>query len=230
MDPLFEQLEAYAGWLVINPVFQTELTRLRSTWAEAVARRRGIPLYSVSRNLEFGEALPGPDCDRDLMAADFIAFYQRWHLITLPTWDLPQPVGFNLGAPAAAERFLGITDGAALQLPPTVRLPARCPVRDLVQTAPEEHLAEWKMVLAQQHPSHFSFARWRRIFHLHFFRNVVLTRSYPDRLHRRAEALDWVFADYFDDEGDESVRKQRQWLERRVQEYASSSSAASKRQ
>jgi hypothetical protein len=216
MDPLKEQLEGYMGWLVINPVFQAERNELRHKWDDAVARRRGLPLYSVDQNLELLVAPEDVDYDRNAMAADFISFYRRWNLTTLTTWDLPQPVGFNLGGPAAAERFMGIENSAAIQLPPTVRLPARSPVRDIVHTAPEDHLTEWKDVLAQKHQSHFSFTRWRRVLHLHFFRNVILASGYPDRLHRRAEALDWAFADYFQDDSEESVRKQRQWLEHRL--------------
>lgn len=220
---IHDQMEAYAGWLMTNPTFLAERDQLRAKWDGAVAQRRGIPQYSERLNLELRGARYDGNYDGSAMAADFMPFYARWQLAALATWDLPQPLGANLGAPAAAGAFIGLEDKPAIQLPATVKLPVRYPLRDLIQAPPDEHLAEWQAVLDQKHPSHFNFGRWQRIFQLHFWRNVVLAGAYQGRFYRRAEALDWVFADYFDDESDESVRKLRQWIDRRLKPEATPS-------
>jgi hypothetical protein len=228
-EPIHDQMEAYAGWLVTNPTFLAERDLLRAKWDGAVAQRRGIPQYSVRLKMELrGERYDG-NYDRRAMAADFMSFYGRWQLAALATWDLPLPLGANLGAPAAAGAFIGLEDKPAIQLPATVKLPVRYPLRDLIHAPPDEHLHEWQAVLQQKHPSHFNFARWQRIFHLHFWRNVVLAGAYQERFCRRTEALDLVFAHYFGDGSEESVRKQRQWIDRRLQPMVRSTDLAQKR-
>jgi hypothetical protein len=217
VQPVFEQLEAFMGWLLTNPIFLTERDALRAQWQDAVVHLGGIPPAPVQSNLEQRGFLPDRQgCSMEALAAALTAFYERWQFTALSTWDLPQPKGVNLGGPASVGQFIGVADRPVIQLPPTVKLPTRYPLRDLIHGRPDVQLADWQAVLEQRHPNHFNFVRWGRIVQLHFWRNVVLEGSYRDRFRGRAGALDWVFADYFGDDSDESVRKLRLWINRRI--------------
>jgi hypothetical protein len=103
-----------------------------------------------------------------------------------------------------------------VRLPANLRPPARFPLRQVIAAPTDSHLAEWQAVMDQEHPSRLNYPRWRRMFYLHFLRNIVLASGYRDRFRRRAGALDGAFADYFGDDSDESVRKVRLWVGRRL--------------
>ncbi len=156
--------------------------------------------------------------------ADFTAFYGRWHLLGLVTWDLPLPVGISLRGSGQT-----ISDGSsqAVHLPPTLTLPARCPPERLLQRRAEPHLAEWQAIQKQRGRTQLSYGRLSHVMHLHFLRNVALASRYGDRFRRRLGALDWAFADYFEggdtdaferDHSDETVRRLRLWIDRRLEE------------
>jgi len=150
------------------------------------------------------------------IAVEFGAFCERWQLTGMVTWDLPQPRGANLGGPAAMGSLMGLADRPTIELPTTLKLPVRYPLRDMIHSQPDGNLAEWQAVMEQRHPSHFNYARWRRVFQLHFYRNICLASRYADRFPRRVAAIDWAFADYLGDASDESVRKLRRWIDGRV--------------
>jgi hypothetical protein len=212
-----QQQEAYLGWLITYPTFLTERNDLRVRWQAAVNQLGFIPSNPVDLRVEQATSLLDTfNFDDDELVADFSAFYQRWQLTGLVTWDLPEPVGANLGAPASVGRFIGVENRPAVQLPPTVHLPSSNSLHDLVQSPLEGHLAEWQMVLNETHPSGFGFDRWQRVFRFHFLRNIVLSGSYEARFRRRAGELDWVFAELFGDQSDESCRRIRLWINRQL--------------
>jgi hypothetical protein len=151
------------------------------------------------------------------MAHDFAAFYDRWDLSALMTWDLPQPKGGNFGCPASLGTLSGVEDSPTVQLPRTLRLPARFPLDGLLNRAVDDHLADWQAVVEQRHPGKLNYGRLQRVFRLHFLRNIVLRSGYGDRFPRRVGLLDQVFAEYFDDDNEETVRKLRLWIDRRLQ-------------
>ena len=219
-EPVFERLEAYLGWLMTCPTFLAERDALRARWRDAVDALGFIPPLASGRDLSVlapraTAAADAPDAP-DGLAAELAAFYDRWQLMALTTWDLPQPRGANIGGPAVAGALAGVADSPAVQLPPTLRLPARYPLRNVLSGRPAAHLAEWEAVLEQRHPSRFNHVRWRRVLHLHFLRNVVLAGGYRDRFRRRAGPLDEVFAAYFGESDAEGTRKLRLWVDRHL--------------
>ncbi len=217
-EPVWHRRQAYLGWLITSPTFLAERGALRTRWQDAVIKLGGIPSFPVRHTLQQRGLLPaGPGCDLDHLAQDFTAFYDRWDLLGLATWDLPQPKMGNFGCPALLGHLGGLQDSPSLQLPQTLHLPVRFPAEGLIHGPRGDHLAEWQAVEEQRHPDRLNYTRLQRILHLHFLRNVVLASGYEDRFRRRVSLLDQVFAEYFDDESEETVRKLRQWIDHRLQ-------------
>jgi hypothetical protein len=214
--PVVERLEAYLGWLVTLPEFLAERDALRTKWERATEHMDGIPQFRVDVYMLHTQIPADAGYTKDEIIADFTAFYERWQLSGLVTWDLPQPIGANIGCTADVGPSIGVDESPVVQLPSTLRLPARYPLREILSPALEPHLSDWQAVLDQRHPSKFNYGRWSRILHLHFLRNIALTSAYGERLRRCTNGIDWAFADYFGDESDESVRKARLWINRRL--------------
>ena len=87
-----------------------------------------------------------------------------------------------------------------LCLPPTMRLPARFPIaeifREICAESATEQLAEWQDVLNMGEQG-TGLRRYAQILPLHFYRNIVLSSRYANRLMGHTERLDIAFAKYF---------------------------------
>ena len=215
--PFAVQLEGYMGWMMTDPRFIQERDALRNKWGKgnysfSFPNSNGVAsIFKLPRDRPPYKPNPFQE-----LASDFAFFYKRWQLSQLITWDLPQPIGANIGGPAWLGKLVGVEESPALQLSPILRFPARCPLKELMRGRLDEHLAEWKKVLDQRHPKHYGFDRFGRIFHLHFYRNIVLGSRYGDRFHRQKEALDAVFSGYFEDRNDQNVKRLRQWTDKQL--------------
>ncbi len=83
----------------------------------------------------------------------------------MSTWDLPNPIGENIGGPAAIGRLAGVEHSRTVQLPSTLRIPNKAPVQLIHRYfGPLLHLAEWEAVQELRHPDGLSYQRLRRIF------------------------------------------------------------------
>jgi hypothetical protein len=86
--------EAYAGWLVANPLFRRELHTLRSTWQSEITESGEFP--STVRRAD--RRKPKATASRvSRLESEFFAFYCRWGLEGLLTWELPLPVNPQVG-------------------------------------------------------------------------------------------------------------------------------------
>ena len=219
-QPVVEQLQAYLGWLICNPVFLDERDLVRTQVSEALATIGGLShVKEYLIRLQVGDVGPQimpPSVETLAAISQYTSFLKRWQLVGFVGWDLPLPIGANLGGPAVTGKLIGVDESPALQLPPTIRLPDRYPVLKILRAPLTDPLDEWKLVLEECHPSGFNFARWGRLLELRFYRDIVLGRRYRERLKRTHERLDWAFADYFGDASNESVRKLRLWLQSRL--------------
>lgn len=185
---LFERLQAFLGWLLTNRSFLEEFRRLRSLC-------ESMPSESPSAGSERA----------------FVDFCHRWNLAGMATWDLPVPIGFNAGAPSSASRSIGLRSEPVMQLPGSMVLPERVPVRRILSRAPAPPLQEWHSIQNRQGPGDHGPIRYRRIFHYHVLRNVLLGTDHEERLHRKEEKLDRVFAEYLEC-SEETIRKDRLWM------------------
>jgi hypothetical protein len=102
------RLKGYAGWLLTEPVFLADCQALAATWQALPDRDRpGFPLRRGSFHPDFsGEFRAQASGASEAFGADFFRFCERWGLIGMPSWDLPDPQGALLpaflprGAPA----------------------------------------------------------------------------------------------------------------------------------
>jgi hypothetical protein len=214
LDPLCVRSIAYVGWLLTYPLFLTERDLLRDRWASAIKLLGEIPAYPVQAAEELSKSRrPRNGIDVfPAISADFNAFYERWLLQRMPTWDLPEPCGANLTGeqlpcdrPPLVSKFM-------INVPNTMRLPANSPLQktleDIQRHQTPEHLRPWLDVQDQKNSDGLRYGRFGNIFRLAFYRDTVLSGRYGNRIAGHVEELDESFA-IFLHVGIDSVKKLR---------------------
>jgi len=201
---------AYLGWLLTSAQFQGEIYQLKERWnavfSECEYVRYPAPL---SRSPEEGSPHASSTMDRvppgardvtDLFRQDFDSFFDRWKLLRLATWDLPEPAGGNIGGPAEVSRLCHVDREPSFQMSSNLQLPARSPLRKALEDAQKanraSHLAEWSAICEQRHQQDLRYVRFQHIFYLHFYRNVVLASRYSDRFKDHVGELDRAFGEF----------------------------------
>ena len=150
LQPLNERLEAYLGWLVTDPQYRQELAALRQKWEADLVRLGRIPQIPVEQELERWRQTSELDQRDQQLASEFSAFYERWQLRGLASWDLPIPQGANLGLPANCSHLFVPASRPAVALAATLRLRGDDSPADLLETDAPEHLREWRLIQDQQ--------------------------------------------------------------------------------
>jgi hypothetical protein len=182
MDPLREQAQGYLGWLMTNPQFLAEVKSLR------VHRDRRRTKCSFRRQ--------STEKREDKVLRSFL---DRWKLSGFASWELPIPQGPNFTGIHFPGRDQPGGDSIHLDLPITTPLQARYPLRQIIEEARQQatppHLSQWLKALQRSSngkgPTHY-----QRMLQLQFYRNIVFGSRYGDRLARRVEKLDKVFAEF----------------------------------
>ncbi len=214
LDPLWERLLAYVGWLLTNPAFLAERDRLRARWENAIQILRAIPAYPVrvaEEKTQSRRPRDGEDALADFVS-DFNSFFERWQLQRLPTWDLPEPCGANLTGEQLPSNSSSSVGRFTISIPATLRLPAHFPLQKVLeehqrQQTPE-HLRAWMIVQNQQHKDGLNNRRFEHMFQLAFFRDTVLASRYRDRFDGNVTRIDQAFADFLS-LGVDSIKKLR---------------------
>jgi len=198
--PFREQAVAYAGWLVTNPHFLAEVAAIRE-------RKRELVLKASDDERAY------------LFDREMNAFCSKWQLAGMASWDLPEPQGPNLAGMELPESARRGAEQVSLEIPLTMRLPARFPIRDLIaeirSQAAQPHLCEWQKILSKDSEDGSGLRQFRAMLQIQFFRNVVLASRYADRFKGRVEALDRAFGRFLK-LGEDSVKKLRLKIERRL--------------
>jgi hypothetical protein len=138
----------------------------------------------------------------------------------MTSWDLPNPQGPNLSGIALPDSTRRGAEVVTLEMPPTIRLPARFPISDLLSEirhqATQPHLVEWKGILDQEKgKTTFGILRFSQMLHLQFYRNIILGSRYKDRFRGQVQALDSAFGEYLD-VGEQSAQKLRLAIAQRL--------------
>lgn len=219
IDPFKHQLVAYLGWLLTNKAYRSDVARLRDKWEVGIVEYGSFPEVGVVPGED--ESVHGPDVSRiRSMHQEFTEFYSKWQLLRLVTWDLPLPAGPNLGGPGLGPAQYGNIDQVRAELPVTIRLQARSPIRETLSEAAQSetspHLREWAEIIDRSDGQKFGPRSFNHKFWIHFVLNLILRSRYLDRLAGKLGALDRAIADYLGDIGEESVRKLRQHLDRQI--------------
>lgn len=201
LDPLREQAQGYLGWLLTNRQFLAEVKDL------CIHRdHRGAKCSFQRQSTE------------NVEDKRFRSFLDRWQLSGLSSWDLPIPQGPNFtGIHLPGHNEPG-NDSIHLDLPITAPLQARYPLRQMIEEARQQatppHLSQWLKVLQRSSngrgPTHY-----QRMLHLHFYRDIGFSSRYGNRLARRVEKLDKVFAEFIG-LGVDEIKKLRLAIARRL--------------
>jgi hypothetical protein len=215
LQPLNERLEAYLGWLITDPQFRQELTALRRKWEADLVRIGRIPQIPVEQELERWRQTSELDQRDQQLVSKFSAFYERWQLRGLATWDLPIPQGANLGLPTNCSHLFVDANRPAIALAATLRLPVGDAHADLLETSAPAHLSEWRLIQNQQHPNHMRYSRLANAFKLYVLDTLTLRSAYPEKLRGKVAAIDRLLGKHLEAGGEDSIKKLRQWIDRR---------------
>jgi hypothetical protein len=213
LDPVRERIDAYRGWLMVNPRFLQELGVLRARWNDVISELKRIPPYPVSSVSDPCSQRPRRSRDvTDEFIEDFNGFYDRWELRGLATWDLPEPRGGNFSGVPLPDSVARPATTVTIETSPILALPANYPLRAIVEEAQRaqmpEHLTEWLEIVERRHANDLRFDRFRNISLIHFYRNIALASRYSTRFAGHVEAIDRAFGDFLDT-GEDSVKKLR---------------------
>ncbi len=116
-DSLAVRLKGYVGWLVTEPVFLRDRDALASRWQTLPTDERPYP---IARSVRLPVPPPETQPARQTVAEfqqDFDAFLDLWGLMTMLTWDLPEPQGPLLPASGTADSPAMPKHGLHLVLP-----------------------------------------------------------------------------------------------------------------
>jgi hypothetical protein len=189
--------DAYVGWLVTNRQFRTELKKLRGAWGNDIKSLRRFPVYPrwiISDPL-------GKKKFPSKLVEDFLAFYRRWCLDRLHTWEWPQPMGPDVVGGMVDARSLATETGVAFFIPWFVLRDGRIDLQKLVresrQTSPPDHLREWVLKTGPKKRERGDI-RYERQAWLYRFLNLALKARYPAQSRGKAEKLDNAFAAVLD--------------------------------
>jgi len=218
-EKIVARKDAYAGWLVCDPVYRAELRQFRDLWEDAV---RAAGRFPEMEKWFF----PTPQ-EPDVFPADFRraceVFYCRWGLDTLTTWDWPEPMEPDLNYDQRRDVALLSTGGIFVFLPWYMLRGEVVDLREVVRKArlssPPGHLQDWVAKRPTGAGDTYGDARYGTIRWLYRCFELVLRRRYPAACRRNLGKLDLAFAGAIDRDA-ELVRKLRQEMARSLKATA----------
>ncbi|HLJ92174.1 MAG TPA: hypothetical protein VKU02_03180 [Gemmataceae bacterium] len=210
-----DRQNAYAGWLVTNPQFRREVGTLRQRWEGMVRAIRSFPTLPMW-------FIPDATADRDLPAEfreEFEAFYCRWGLETMRTWDWPVPMEPDfVGGLREGIKHLSQA-GLTLFMPWYVLRGERIDLQDIARLcrigSVPDHLCDWVNKRGQGGGDDRGEVRYKNLLWLYRFHELVLLRRFPRSCKGHLERLDYALARVLERDQD-SVKKLRLQLRRAV--------------
>jgi hypothetical protein len=209
--------EAYGGWLVLNPQYRAELDALRAAWGPVVrslGRFPELPRWPLLPRESFGAAAP----------AAFVeacsAFYTRWGLERLLTWDWPVPMEPELADGPAGDRER-LDAGLVLVVPWYLLRGERVSLQEAAQQgrwSGPEHLHAWLFrERSGGRAGGLDAIRYARLRRLYRYHELVLVRRYGGAVAGNVQRLDVALARALPGRwGEDTVKKLRLLLQRRL--------------
>ncbi len=198
---------SYAGWLVSNPTFRSELAALRSSHGARVLQD-GFPRLPQAVLFE------RPDWSGGLGDDPILVFYRRWGLHSLVAWDLPLPM-----FPAVDRGSLLYDDdtmeqsGLLLFISWHLLRNTDITLQDLTGHRMAErdlkHLADWPVKTGVARPK--GPKQHGHLLTLYCYRELALTSRYAGRFQRNVKNLNRVFGNLLGI-GEDMVKKLRRDL------------------
>lgn len=205
-----QRAEAYSGWLVTNESYRAHVAGLRNRLEKYIKTSRSIP-----GRWELAES-PVP---LTTWQKAFLAFYRRWCLESLATWDIPIPLRSELHAASDPRHSYGAGDGLVFFLPWFMARGDQLDLQKVIQrvrfeSAPE-HLRPWLKAEPKQRKHGTGEIAYERLYALYRCYHLVLMRRYSKACKRRMSHLDRVIAAIMRCT-DEWVKRLRQQLFREI--------------
>lgn len=204
---------AYAGWLLLNAEYRTELRHLRECWEGAVrvaGRFPRLPMWLMSDPTEGAEL---PNGFRDAC----YRFFTRWGLDALLTWDWPVPMEPDLNIGLRENMDLLSSAGAVLFVPWYMLRGGVLNLQDVIQwcrlASTPDHLFGWVNKQGHRKGGDLGDARYTTIRYLYRYHELVLRRRYLGACEGNLLRLDSAFAAVIGREED-TVKKLRLELQR----------------
>jgi hypothetical protein len=212
-EAIVARQDAYAAWLVMNPVYRAEVRTLRECWGEAV-RAAGqfprLPMWLMPDQLGGASQPVG-------FREECYAFFLRWGLSTLFTWDWPVPMEPDLNVGLQQDVNLLSAGGVILFVPWYLLRGEKLDLGEVVRqcrvgSAPA-HLLCWVNKRGGRGSDPLGDARYGTIRWLYRYHELVLLRRYPEACEGNLQRLDVAFAKVLGRDED-SVKKLRLELRR----------------
>ena len=214
-----ERQDAYAGWLILNPEYRTEVDQLRTRWgkvARTVGRFPRLPmawLTDPSEEASFPRQFLGK-C---------MQFLSRWGLDTLATWDWPIPMEPDFGIGQRRDMNLLASGGLFFFVPWYLLRGEKVDFNELFQQhrlAAPEHLLKWANKRTSRNGADLGDISYANIRWLYRFDELVLARRYATACKGNRHRLDQAFAAVIERDED-SVKKLRLELTRALKRRTS---------
>jgi hypothetical protein len=206
---------AYAGWLVTNRQFRAEVDSLRRTWEPVVRQRSGFPSYP---HWPFMQSEEKDDEFVDLNEACF-AFYLRWSLLQLVTWDWPVPIEPDLIGHTFRDKGELTKAGMLLFIPWYAMRSDQFNLQAIVRRArlelAPEHLAPWLRKEEQDQGKELGDRVYQRLLWLYRVYKLALEARYGQNCHGKMEDIDYAVSEVIGI-GDQAITKLRQRLNREL--------------
>jgi hypothetical protein len=188
-----EQKEAYVGWLLLNADFRSELAALRCRWQKAIADAGGFPRTPMWAMSRASESLDLPPICHD----EFVAFYARWNLETLTTWDWPIAMEADLIGGLRPKDYPVSEAGIWHFVPWYLMRGAKVDLQDTVRAAHlssiPRHLRPWLEGSGPTAKHALGQNRYAHTVWLYRYRFLALERRYGPRMNRRVSLIDDAF-------------------------------------
>ena len=213
----FSQISCgFAGWLMTNSRFLSELADLTSQYGEQMNRWGtalvGLPIPS---NQPVGRFNPTREKGWEKYDSAVLEFCVRWRLQGLAGPRIPIPMRPMMSGqfPLSIVKQL-MRAGGVFNWPDTYPVFARDELRDLLthalNTTSEsvEHLAGWREIVHSKNKAKNKIPAFERQFQFqHFWR--LLRERHPNSFRRRLHRVELAFAEYFGMD-DSTIRLDRQ--------------------
>ena len=209
--PVAYAQRGYAGWLVSNKVYLSELGTLVRRWRRKMARHRIPVIGSTNRGALFDPVGRRYRNGENQFIRDFAEFFARWRLDGLATPDLPVPLlpQAPVLVPDLSRRHLALA-GFNMSLPDICSVPSRDQLRhlgnDMLAHHTPDHLREWTAIVRREDVGDNSGAgkdskdrpgvsQYGHLLAVHHYLQVIMSR-YADGIAGHVKTVDEAIANH----------------------------------
>ena len=204
---------AFAGWLVMNRSYRAERDALRAASGTEIGRVGVFPRMPKGWALNL---VPEPPLSRACLDACY-AFFARWNLETLSSWDWPVPLDVDVGIAPDRDHDLLKASGRMIHVPWYLLRGETLDLRQVADwsraVATPAHLRDWVRKREARTGDPLGDVRYDTIRMLYRYYALVLARRYSEACQGNLERLDRVFAAHLKRDID-TVKKLRLELQR----------------